>query len=78
MKGKLQGDYKKIISYVCVAVAVLSVLITGIMAIKKVHSVDLKEYQVHGQFEQVLEPGHINEPESYIYPLQCVGFTRTR
>lgn len=73
MKGKLQGDYKKIISYVCVAVAVLSVLITGIMAIKKVHSVDLKEYQVHGQFEQVLEPGHINEPESYIYQFQCVG-----
>lgn len=73
MKETLQKDYKKIISYVFVAVAVLSVLITGIMAIKKVHRVDLKEYQVHGQFEQVLTPGHINETESYIYQFQCVG-----
>ena len=73
MKETLQKNYKRIISYAFVAVAVVSVLITGIMAIKKVHSVDLKEYQVHGQFEQVLEPGHINELESYIYPFQCVG-----
>ncbi|MBQ3030058.1 MAG: DUF2142 domain-containing protein [Agathobacter sp.] len=73
MKETLQKNYKRIISYAFVAVAVVSVLITGIMAIKKVHSVDLKEYQVHGQFEQVLEPGHINEPESYIHEFQCVG-----
>lgn len=73
MKEALQKNYKRIISYVFVAVAVASVLITGIIAIYKVHSVELKEYQVHGQYEMVLEPGHINEPESYIYPFQCVG-----
>lgn len=73
MKEKLQENYKKIISYVFVAAAVISVLAAGILAIKKVQSTELKEYQVHGQYEAVLEPGYINEPECYIYDFQCVG-----
>lgn len=73
MRDKLQGDYKKIISYVLVAVAVLSVLIAGVLAIKKVHSVELKEYQVHGQFEDIYPPGAVNEPDSYAHEFLCVS-----
>ena len=73
MKGMLQENYKKIISYLFVAVAVLSVLIAGVVAIKKVYDTELVAYQVHGQFEEVWTPGHINEPDSYIHEFQCVG-----
>lgn len=73
MKEKLQGNNKKIISYLFVAVAVLSVLISGILAIAKVQSAGLKEYQVHGQFEDIYPPGVINEPDSYAHEFLCVS-----
>ena len=73
MKEYLQENYKKIISYVFVAIAVISVLATGISAIIKVQNTEMKTYCVHGQYESVYPPGGINEPESYIYEFVCVG-----
>ena len=73
MNEKLPGGYKKIISYVFVAVAAISVLVAGVMAIKKLHSTDLVAYQVHGQFEDYKVPGTVNEEDSHIFDFQCVS-----
>ena len=73
MKERLQNNYKNIVLNAFVAIAVFFVLVTGILAIKNVQSVELKEYQVHGQHEAVFEAGYNKVLDSHIYQFQCVG-----
>lgn len=73
MKEFWQKNYKKIISYVIVAAAVLSVFVAGITAIRKVQNTKWQTYHVHGQYASYHQPLEVTNEDSFVYEFTCVG-----
>lgn len=73
MKEYLQNNYKKIVPYLLVICAAVSVIVTGISAIQKIRKTDICTYHVQKQYISQVAVEDIPMKECFVHEFICVG-----